>query len=130
MRTTRQKQREMKSVILQSSVLSTENPSVRCDMFCYVVFAPAIDQSAWVCSSASSFAARFLPPNKLKTTTQGRVFCSSDPLVGSSATNTMANLSTINFLAQTSFLPSTNPVTQFQEERHQITQPSLLSPSF
>ena len=65
-----------------------------------------------------------------ETTTQGRVFCSSEPLVGSSFTNTMANLSTIGFLDQTRFPPPTNPVIQLQGDHHQITQPTPLSPSF
>ena len=68
MRTTRQKQREMKSFILHSSVLSPGNPSAHSDMFCYVVFAPAINQMAWVCSSAAILDSRVPASNKLKTT--------------------------------------------------------------
>jgi len=64
----------MKSFILQSSVLITENPSVQCDMFCYVVFALAIDQTAWVCSVASPLDSRVPASNKLKTSTTNFVF--------------------------------------------------------
>jgi len=74
MRTTRQKQREMKSFILHSSVLSTEIPSTATSMFCYVVFAPAFNHMAWVCSSAASMGSRVPASNKLKTSTTNFVF--------------------------------------------------------
>ena len=64
----------MKSFILQSSVLSTEIPSEATRLFCYVVFAPAINQSAWVCSSASLLGSRVPASNKLKTSTTNFVF--------------------------------------------------------
>jgi hypothetical protein len=51
MRTTRQKQREMKSFTLQISILCTGIPSAITRMFCYVVFDQAINQLAWVCSA-------------------------------------------------------------------------------